>query len=112
MDSPTVVSITMATSGCASRSQRASDRPFSPGMLTSSNARSGRACAISSRACAACSAAITLKPWRPKYSPSRPRSSGSSSTSNTTGAGVGAAAGLVLDIGFLSAWCVESGASK
>jgi hypothetical protein len=39
--SPAVVSMIRPTCGCASRSQRASDRPFSPGMLTSRMARSG-----------------------------------------------------------------------
>ena len=43
--SPAVVTIRMATCGCASRSQRASARPFSPGMFTSSSAAAGRASA-------------------------------------------------------------------
>jgi hypothetical protein len=48
-----VVSMTMATPACASRSQRARLRPFSPGMCTSSRASAGRCAATSARASAA-----------------------------------------------------------
>ena len=82
-DSPAVVSITRPRRGCDSRRKRASDRPFSPGMLTSRMARSA-ASATRRRAIAASLRLAHLEAVAAEILGQQRRSSGSSSTTRTT----------------------------
>jgi hypothetical protein len=89
--SVTVVSMSTPVPGWASRSQRASEKPFSPGMFTSSTTMSGGPSGppIAARPAAASAAASTVRPCERKYSASALLRSGSSSTTSTRGAPVG-----------------------